>query len=157
MSNRTMSRLKRGTAIVAVVVTAVTGFEAVRLVAYRDPVGIPTICMGSIKGVRMGMTKTLAECQALLTEELVEHEIGMRACLKNPDTLTDGAYGAMVSFTYNVGTGAFCKSTAAKLINAGNIRAACDQLLRWDRAGGIRLPGLTKRRKAERAMCLEGL
>jgi lysozyme len=152
-----MSRLRRNTALAAIVVVAVSGFEGLRLAAYRDPVGIPTACFGETKGIRLGMKFTRPECEAMLTESLVKHEMGMVKCLNNPELLLDGAYGAFVSFTYNVGVGAFCKSTAARLINAGSVKGACDQLLRWDRAAGIRLPGLTKRRKAERELCLEGL
>ena len=151
------SRLKKGAAITGVIVTLVGGFEGLRTVAYRDPIGIPTICFGETKGVRMGQTATVEECRGMLTESLVEHERGMASCLRNPDTIPDKTYGAFLSFTYNVGTGAFCKSTLAKLANAGNLRGACDQLLRWTRAGGIVLPGLKKRRAAERELCLEGL
>ena len=151
------SRLKKGAAITGVVVALVGGFEGLRTVAYKDPVGIPTICFGETKNVRMGMTATVEECKAMLTESLVEHERGMAKCLRDPDSIPDKTYGAFLSFTYNVGVGAFCKSTLARMANAGNLRGACDQLLRWTRAGGIKLPGLVKRREAERELCLAGL
>lgn len=151
------SRLKKGAAITGVVVTLVGGFEGLRTVAYRDPVGIPTICFGETKNVRMGMTATVEECKGMLTESLIEHELGMAKCLRDPDSIPDETYGAFVSFTYNVGVGAFCKSTLARMANAGNLQGACDQLLRWTRAGGIKLPGLVKRREAERELCLAGL
>ena len=151
------SRLKKGAAITGVVVTLVGGFEGLRTVAYRDPVGIPTICFGETKNVRMGMTATVEECKGMLTESLVEHELGMAKCLRDPDSIPDKTYGAFVSFTYNVGVGAFCKSTLARKANAGDLASACNQLLFWTRAGGIKLPGLVKRREAERELCLEGL
>ena len=61
---------------------------------------------------------------------------------------------AMVSFAYNVGVGAYCGSSVARLLNAGQTRAACDALLKWNKAGGVVFPGLTRRRQAERELCL---
>lgn len=145
------SRLVGGTAAVAVAL--VGAFEGLRTVAYRDPIGIPTICFGSTKGVRIGDRKTVPECEALLIEELRDHELGMRLCMKEPDKVPEGAYIAFLSFTYNVGVGAFCKSTLRKKADAGDLRGACAELSRWDKAAGIRLPGLTKRRAEERKMC----
>ena len=64
---------------------------------------------------------------------------------------------ALVSFTYNIGGQAFCSSTLVRKLNAGDTVGACNELSRWTRAKGIELPGLVKRRAAERAMCLQGL
>jgi lysozyme len=152
-----MSRVKKGGALAASVVALVSGFEGLRTYAYRDPVGIPTICFGETRGVKMGDHKTPAECKGMLISRLAEFETGMRKCLASPDTIPDNAYAAFLSASYNIGTGAFCKSSMARKANAGDIRGACDALLQWDKAGGFRLPGLTKRRQAERALCLRGL
>lgn len=152
---RRSTRLVGGVAATAIAL--VGAFEGLRLYAYRDPVGIPTICYGSTRGVQIGDKATKAECDALLIGELVEHEQGMRRCLREPDKLTDGQYIAFVSLTYNIGVGAFCKSTAARLINAGDMAGACAQISRWDKAGGMRLPGLVKRRAEERRICERGL
>lgn len=151
------TRLQQGAAITAVVVSLVGGWEGYRSSAYYDPVGIPTICFGETRGVKIGMTKTRAECEGMFTERLIEHEKGMVGCLSNPAAIPDKTYGAFLSFTYNVGIGAFCKSTLAKKANAGDLRGACDQLLRWTRARGRVLRGLENRRKAERELCLAGL
>ena len=69
----------------------------------------------------------------------------------------EGARVAVVSWSYNVGTGAACRSTLVRKANAGDLYGACDELLRWNRAGGRVLNGLTNRRKAERAMCIRAL
>lgn len=151
------SRLKRNSALAAAAVALVGGFEGLRTYAYRDPVGIPTICFGETRSVRMGDRKSAAECKAMLGDRLVEFETGMVRCLKAPDKVPDPAYAAFLSFSYNVGTGAFCKSTLVRRVNAGDLRGACDELLKWDKAAGIRLPGLTKRRQQERALCLQGV
>ncbi len=151
------SRLKRNSALAAAAVALVGGFEGLRNYAYRDPVGIPTICFGETRGVKMGDYKTTAACKDMLGDRLVEFETGMARCLNAPDKLPDPAYTAFLSFSYNVGTGAFCKSTLVRKVNGGDLRGGCDELLKWDKAAGIRLPGLTKRRQQERALCLEGV
>lgn len=158
------SRFRTGTKITAAgaaVIAMVATFEGVRQTVYADPVGIPTVCFGSTKGLTKEMVGkarlSMEECKELLVDEVVEHEQGMRACLPTPDALPESVYAAMASFAYNVGTGAFCKSTAAKYLRAGNWRAACDELPKWVKARGITLPGLVKRRAAERAHCLKGI
>lgn len=159
-----MSRLRtpagKASVVGAALVVMVAGFEGLRQTVYADPVGIPTVCFGSTRGLTKDMVGKVRlsrpECEALLVEELVEHEEGMRRCLRTPDSIPEPTYAAFVSFTFNVGVGAFCKSTAARYLNAGNFRAACDELPKWAKARGITLPGLVKRRAAERALCLEG-
>jgi len=152
-----MSKLKASAVLLAGAVAFVGAWEGLSLVAYRDSVGVPTICYGSTRGVRMGDRATRAECDAMFTADLIRHETGMRACMRRPDAIPDGAYLAFLSWTYNVGTGAACRSTLMRHVNAGNLRAACEELPRWNRAGGQVLRGLTNRRTSERAMCLEAV
>lgn len=80
----------------------------------------------------------------------------MRACLKAPDALPVKVYVADLSLAYNVGVGAFCKSSIAAYQNAGHNKDSCDRFLLYNRAGGKVVAGLTKRRQAERKLCLEG-
>lgn len=157
MSHDQPSRLKRNVSLAGAVVFLVMGFEGVRYVAYRDPIGIPTICAGVTKGVRLGMKKTPAECDMLLMEELLVHEAGMLRCMPNADSYPEGAYTAFLDLTYNIGTGALCKSTLARKANAGDLTGACNELTKWDKANGRRLPGLTRRRKTERDLCLKDI
>lgn len=151
------SRLKKGSAIAAAAIACVSTFEGLRTIAYKDPVGIPTVCFGETRGVKMGDRYTVDQCKEMLGDRLTEFETGMRACMKQPDAVPAGAYVAFLSFTYNVGTGAFCKSTLARKLNSGDVFGACDQLLNWTKAAGITLPGLKKRRVAERALCISGI
>lgn len=137
----------------AIAVACVSGFEGLRQTAYRDPVGIPTICFGETQGVRMGDKATLEQCNGMLADSLEIANRAVDSCIKAP--LPDYRRAALVSFTYNVGATNMCTSTMARKINAGDIRGGCDELLRWNRAKGIVLPGLTKRRAAERDMCLK--
>jgi GH24 family phage-related lysozyme (muramidase) len=137
------------------VLAFVGGFEGRSLVAYRDIVGIATICDGDTKNVRMGMKATHEECDERTVRRLIEHEDGMLRCLKVD--LPDGPRLAFLSMTYNVGVAAFCNSTLLRKANAGDIRGACNELPRWNRAGGKEVRGLTRRRLAEQAICLNGL
>lgn len=150
-----MSRLRKNVKLAAVLVAAVAAFEGLRTVAYRDPVGIPTICFGETRGVRIGDRKTAAECRTLLQNRLYEFEAGVRSCLLYPDKLPDGTYAAILSFAYNVGTNAFCQSTLKRKLDKGDIKGACAELPRWVKAKGVRLPGLVNRREAERKLCLK--
>lgn len=150
-------RLAAGGAVLAAAVAFVGGWEGLRLSAYLDTGAVPTICYGTTRGVRMGQTATKAECDAMFTADLVRHEAGLRACLKSPDALPDKTYIAFLSWTYNVGVGAACSSTALRLVNAGDVRGGCHQLPRWNKDNGRVIRGLTSRRAAERDLCLEGL
>ncbi|KFL25082.1 lysozyme [Devosia sp. 17-2-E-8] len=150
-----MSRLRKGSAAFAVVLSMVAGFEGLRTVAYRDPVGIPTICFGETRGVKMGDQKTADECRQMLGDRLIEFSSGVDRCLRVD--VPAYTYAAFVSFSYNVGVGAFCSSTLAKKANAGDLRGACNELGRWTRAKGLELPGLVARRAEERKWCLAGL
>jgi lysozyme len=123
--------------------------------AYVDPVGILTICYGETKGVKKGDYKTDQQCLESLAHELVKHDKQMMKYIRVP--LTDKEHAAYLSFTYNLGVGAFSKSTLLKKLNQKEFEAACKELDKWVYAGGKKLNGLVKRRAAEREMCLEGV
>lgn len=134
----------------------VTQKEGVEYSVYQDIVGVDTVCAGITgKDVIPGKVYTPAECDALLKKHLVEHAAGFIACTR-PD-LSQGEFDAYASFTYNVGINAACKSTLAKKLIAGDRRGACDELLKWNRAGGKEVRGLTLRRQDERKLCLRDL
>lgn len=135
----------------------VAAFEGLRTEAYRDVVGVPTICYGETQGVRMGDTATTAECQTMLAERVAEFDAGLTRCLPALPTLPDRTRAALASWAYNVGLGNACKSTLVRRANAGDLAGACNELPRWNRAGGKVVRGLTRRRAEERAMCLAGL
>lgn len=138
-------------------VTLIGGFEGLRTKAYRDVVGIPTVCFGETRGVKLGDEYTVEECRKMLGVALLDFEAGMRRCLKEPNLIPDKPYVVFLSLAYNAGTGAFCRSTVARRANAGDLRGACEALMMWTRAGGRVVQGLVTRRKKERAICLEGL
>lgn len=121
---------------------------------YADPIGIPTVCYGQTgQAARPGAEYTLEECEGMLATEAVEVMTRLDKCLQAP--LEPHEWAALVSLSYNVGTGAICSSTIARLIKAGEPAAVwCEQFPRWVYAGGKVLPGLVKRRVAERELCL---
>lgn len=142
-------------AAIALAVAFIAPWEGVELRAYRDIVGIPTICYGETRGVSMGDSATLAECQTMLAVAVADFEKGIRPCL--PPSLPDSTRAAFVSAAYNIGQRAFCGSSMSRLAKAGDLRGACEALMKWNKAGGKVVRGLTNRRAAERKLCLAGL
>ena len=143
-------RTKLTAAAAALAVVVVGGYEGLRTTTYRDPIGIPTYCFGETRDAKMGQTYTVAYCKELLGNRLEEFNAMVDNCIHVP--MSDKRRVAILSFTYNVGDGALCKSNLARRLNAGDPHA-CDELLKWDKAGGHTLPGLTRRRKEERLLC----
>ncbi len=141
----------------AAAIALVGAWEGLRLTAYRDVVGVPTVCYGETLGVKLGDKHTKAECDAMLLASLQRHEAGMRKCLKRPDAIPAKSYVAFVSLTYNIGVGGFCRSTARKRLDAGDVRGACNVAKWFNKAGGRTIGGLVNRRAAEHSLCLEGL
>lgn len=133
----------------------VTWFEGRSLVAYLDPVGIPTICDGVTLGVKLGDRATPDQCDQLLQRELRIALTAVDRQVRVP--LPDTRRAALGSFVYNVGEGQFSRSTLLRLLNAGDTRGACAQLSRWIYASGKKLAGLANRRAAERELCEVGL
>jgi len=128
-------------------------FEGLVLTAYRDPVGIWTIGYGHTgPEVGPGDRITAAQAEALLRQDLVRFENGVRNLVKVP--LNSNQFSALVSFTFNVGTGAFANSTMLRRLNQRDYRGAADQFSRWVYGGGRVLPGLVRRRNEERALFL---
>lgn len=140
---------------VAVAVALIGGFEGLRTEAYKDIVGVWTVCYGETLDVEPGASHTVAECDAMLAKRIVEFEAGLDRCLAvEVPTQTKIAF---VSWAYNVGIGAACRSTLVRKANAGDLAGACNELPRWNRAGGRVIRGLTNRRVTERDLCLAGL
>lgn len=125
--------------------------EGLRLSAYPDPGsknGEPwTIGYGSTSGVRKGMTITKEQAEARLVQDLTHAEDTVSRLVMVP--LNDNQFGALVSFVFNIGSGAFASSTLLRKLNAGDYSSVPAQLARWNRNDGSVMAGLTKRRAAE--------
>jgi lysozyme len=121
--------------------------EGLRLQAYRCPADVPTIGYGSTgPHVRMGMTITEAEAEALLKKDLDRFERGVTE-LVGPTT--QGRFDALVSLAFNIGLGALGKSTLIRKHKSGDFDGAAAQFPLWNKGGGRVLPGLVTRRAAE--------
>lgn len=130
----------------------IKNFEGCRLKAYKCPAGISTIGYGHTNKVLMGDEITQAEAERLLKEDLLIHENNVSRLVKVP--LTQSQFDALVCFEYNVGYGNFSNSTMLKKINAKDYKGAAEQFDKWVYANKKILPGLVKRRKAEKDLFL---
>ncbi|MFQ5626653.1 MAG: lysozyme, partial [Methyloligellaceae bacterium] len=142
---------------IALASPCVEKWEGLRTTAYRDIVGIPTICFGETKGVKMGDTATAQECRAMLAGRLAGFEQRLIACSPAYSGLPPKAQAALISWSYNVGSRAACHSTLMRKAAAGDLTGMCDELLRWNRAGGRVVQGLVNRRNEEWQMCMEAV
>ena len=137
-------------------VRLVQEFEGCKLEAYPDPGtgGEPwTIGFGSTgPDIGPGTVWTQEEADARFVDDLTKFGDGVDRLVRVP--LTDNQFAALVSFAYNVGLGALAGSTLLRKLNAGDYQGAADQLPRWNKAGGRVLPGLVRRRAAERDLFL---
>lgn len=131
-------------------------FEGLRLDAYLCPGGVWSIGYGStftaLGPVKRGDRITASEAEHLLASDV--HQFERRVADMLLVTPTQGQMDAMTSFAYNVGTGALAQSTLLRKYNKLDTWGAADEFLRWNKADGKVLEGLTRRRKAERAMFL---
>ncbi|WP_395225489.1 lysozyme [Salmonella sp. SKLX100676] len=104
------------------------------------------------KPVKPGMMIDEATAERLLNTGLVGYENDVSRLVKVK--LTQGQFDALVSFAYNLGARTLSSSTLLRKLNAGDYAGAADEFLRWNKAGGKVLNGLTRRREAERALFL---
>ena len=130
----------------------IKNFEGCKLKAYRDSVGIPTIGVGHIKGVKMGMTITQEQAEQFLKDDIAPIE---RVLNNLGINFTQGQFDALCSWIFNLGTGSFNTSTMKKYIIARKDDIAItDQMIKWHNAGGKPLLGLKRRRVVEANMFL---
>ncbi|WP_304622737.1 MULTISPECIES: lysozyme [unclassified Pantoea] len=130
-----------------------SGVEGPAYEPYKDVAGVWTVCYGHTGAdIVKGKTYTDRECDHLLWSDLQPVKKTVDSLIKVP--LNEYQRAALYSFTYNVGTGSFSKSTLLKKLNKGDQAGACEELRRWVYAGGMKFRGLMNRRDMERSMCL---
>jgi lysozyme len=140
-------------ALSAVALVGIAVHEGYEGSAYQDIVGIWTIGFGTTESVRPNQTITpVAALQRKLTD-VQKFEGALKQCVTVP--LSQNEYDAYISLAYNIGSGAFCNSTLVRLLNQGQYDMACQQILRWNRAGGQVVQGLVNRRQAEYKLCIQ--
>jgi lysozyme len=125
-------------------------------VGYRDIVGVPTYCYGGTgPAAVVGKVYSAAQCQGQLATDVRRHAQAIAPCIHV--AVPAASHAALISFAYNVGPAAFCRSTVARRLNVGDMAGACAGLSAWTYAGGKEVSGLVRRRAQERALCERGL
>lgn len=130
-------------------VALLKGFEGCKLTAYLCPAGVWTIGYGHTGDVFAGQKITQQEADNLLNKDLAVFEQGVDKLTSK--YLTENQFSALVCFAYNVGLGNLKSSTLLKKVNLAEPEAS-KEFLRWNKAGGKELAGLTRRRKAEQVL-----
>lgn len=132
-------------------ISLIKEFEGCKLTAYQDIVGIWTIGYGHTgPPVHPGLVLTQQEVDDLLRNDLYKFGIGVNKLVQAE--VTENQFAALVCFSYNVGLGALEKSTLLRKLNLNLYTEAADEFLRWDKAGGVAVLGLARRRRAEREL-----
>ena len=138
--------------------------EGVRLNAYLDVAGIPTICVGHtgrvvIAGkdygpVKLGMKLTYDQCKVLLQQDTESARAALNTCVKRP--LGHNQSDALISLAFNIGNGGACASQVVARINAGDMAGAAAAFKNWSfvTIKGVKQPLLRKRRDLEAALFL---
>lgn len=134
-------------------------FEGLRLRSYQDTGGIWTIGYGSTRdpftGIAVKEGDRISKATALewLKKEIEQRQIAIRKLVKVP--ITSNQLAAITSLAYNIGLGAFQKSTLLRLLNnKAPVKDVADQFLRWNKVKGVEVKGLTNRRILERELFL---
>ena len=138
-------------------INLIKSFEGCKLTAYQCPAKKWTIGYGHTgkvdgKPIIKGMCISDEKAIALLKEDLASFEKSVENLVKV--NLTENQFASLVSFTYNIGAGNLKKSTLIKKLNSGDYIGAAAEFIKWNKAGGIVLAGLTRRRKEEQALFL---
>lgn len=135
-------------------------FEGLSLTAYKDVAGVPTIGYGTTRYpdgsmVRLGDKCTEAQAEEYLRDDVAGCEEAVNQYIGVP--LSQAQFDALVSLVYNIGAGAFSESTLRRKLNAGDYQGAAVEFDRWVHAGGRKVGGLIKRRRAERELFESGM
>lgn len=166
-SKRAKAALASGLGLVALTATYLTApWEGKENRAYWDALGkVWTVCYGETLNVKKGDSYTDRQCQDKLINRLEKgFRQPLRKCIVTFDRAPISVQASMLDLSYNIGTGAACKSTAARRMAAKDWRGACNAMTAFNRAGGRVVEGLKKRREygdtqriGELELCLAGL
>ena len=126
--------------------------EGLRLKAYHCPANVLTIGYGHTKDVYPNMMITSQKAEKLLKEDLQRFEDAINESVTV--LLSQNQFDALVSFSFNVGVGAFLNSTLRRLLNSKHYSQAANEFDRWVNGGGVKLLGLVRRRKEEKELFL---
>lgn len=146
-----------GSAVLAAAMALIQPWEGYDPKPYRDIIGVWTVCYGhaDTSGIKVDRTRvyTKDECKALLATDIGVAYGHVQKCM--PGDTPPSAQAAFTSGALNAGPKIVCGSTLQKKAKAGDFAGACRELLRWNRAAGKVVKGLTNRRNAEYKVCME--
>jgi GH24 family phage-related lysozyme (muramidase) len=143
--------------VIAISTPFIAKWEGLETTAYRDIVGVPTVCYGETRGVKMGDTYTKEQCMEMLKKGVAEYYAKLQPYMTNPN-IPISVQASMLELAYNVGVSAVGNSTMMRLANQGKYVEACNELSKWVRAGGKVVKGLENRRADSKYnLCLKGL
>lgn len=134
----------------------IRAFEGCRLHAYRDIVGVWTIGYGETLNVAEGMVWTAQQAEDVLRRRVAQFQLATLARCPALHLEPPARLAACTSLAYNIGVGAFGASSVCRKIMRQDLAGAADSFLLWNKAGGRTVPGLLRRRQAERACFLAG-
>lgn len=141
--------------VLAVAGAVTSTYEGSPPAAYMDRLPLnptPTACEGHTgPDVQVGKVYSAEQCAAWKHADLLKAAYGVKGCVFAPMTINQ--WGAYTDLAYNIGITAFCRSSVAAKANAGDVAGACRAISLYVYAGGRKLPGLVKRRAADRALC----
>ena len=135
--------------------TLIKKWEGCKLTAYLDGGGVWTIGYGTTfypDGTRVKEGDTCTQEQADYWLQEHANDLVFEVLNEVKVTLNANQIKALVCFVYNIGIGAFKKSTMLRLINDGKVLEAAEQFIRWNKDNGIVVPGLTNRRLDEKKL-----
>lgn len=155
MASKKQTAIGGGVAAAMVLAVPLIGsWEGKRNDPYLDIVGVPTVCYGE---TRVAMRRySDDECLAMLNKGVREFAEPVAKCTP---AIANRPYqlAAATSLAYNVGVAGYCKSTADRRFDAGDLKGGCEALKFWNKAGGRVVQGLVNRRAAEYRLCMVGL
>jgi lysozyme len=149
--NRTSIGAALGGVSLLIATPFIAGWEGKRNDPYRDIVGVQTVCYGE---TNVNMRRyTDQECLDMLNNSVKGYQDRVLQCspilIGHPYQLA-----AATSLSYNIGSSAYCRSTAARRFNQGDFKGGCEAIKLWNKAGGRVVQGLVNRRNAEYNLCV---
>lgn len=161
MDNNNKRKTLGAIVVSAALLAGISQHEGFRKDAYEPVKGdVPTVGYGTTQypdgtKVQLGDKVTRKQAEEYLKNDVDKFKSALQKCIKVP--LSEGEANAYLSLAYNIGAGAFCKSTLVKKLNTYDYQGACQEILKWDKFQGKPLRGLTIRRQEEYKQCLLGI
>lgn len=152
-----MTRQRIAAAVLALSASSLVGIAVHE--GYRGEAYIPvagdrlTLGFGDAQGVKPGDKTDPVRALIRLNSQVSQFQIDLKKCIGDVP-MHQHEWDAVVSWAFNVGSSAACSSTLVRKLKAGDYTGACNELTRWVYFNGRVLPGLQKRREAERKLCL---